>query len=309
MTVIGTRSGRLANLARPVRHGALATALLLAVCTAIGGMSLASYRRATDTLHVLTARATGTVTGADPAGAVVEWTAPTGSRHLTVPLTGTIPSPGTRTQIAYNPADPAQAIIPGATLLTDADRSRDGVLFAALVAALVLLTNGWLLATRWRAARQPPRGLVVRRISMRRGLMARTWLETDDQRWIPVYFDPAVLSLPAPIAVQARGSRLIAVEIPGGTLYPSGRVRRIEPPGRRTDSPAQPDAYTADRAATANRWRHQLRVDAALLVPAPLIGLLWTYLDNSGLTGWLGATAITAAAALWWAAIRGSDPS
>jgi hypothetical protein len=50
-------------------------------------------------------------------------------------------------------------------------------------------------------------------------------------------------------------------------------------------------------------------VDAALLVPAPLISLLWTYLDNSGLTGWLGATAITAAAALWWAAIRGSDPS
>ncbi|HEY0808051.1 MAG TPA: DUF3592 domain-containing protein [Pseudonocardiaceae bacterium] len=292
-----------------MRHGALATALVLAACAAIGGLSLASYRQATDTLHVLTARATGTVTGASTAGAVVEWTAPTGKQRLTVPLTGTIPPRGTRTQIAYNPANPAQAIIPGAAILTDADRSRDGVLFAALVAALALLTDGWLLATRRRVARQPPRDLVVRRISMRRGLMARTWLETDDQRWIPVYFDPAVLSLPAPTTVQARGNRLIAVEIPGATLYPSGRARRAEPPGRRTDSPAQPDTYTAARAATAARWRHQLRVDAALLVPAPLIGLLWTYLDDSGLTGWLGATAITAAATLWWAALRGSDPS
>ncbi len=302
------RSGRLSTPARPVRHAALATALVLTVCAVIGGFSAVSYEKTTTTLSALTARATGTVTGAANGAAVVEWTAPNGRHRLTVPVTGAVPNPGTGTQIAYNPADPAQAIIPGAAVLTDADRSRDGIVFAALVAALVLLTDGWLLATRRRAAGRAAHDLVVRRISLRRGLLARTWLETDDARWIPVYFDPAVLTLPAPSTVRAHGDRLIAVEIPGALLYPSGRVRRVEPPGRRTDSPAQPDAYTATRAATAARWRHQLRVDAALLVPAPLIGLLWTYLDDGGPAGWLAATALAAAAALWWAAIRGSDP-
>jgi hypothetical protein len=115
--------------------------------------------------------------------------------------------------------------------------------------------------------------------------------------------------MPAPTTVRARGNRLIAAEIPGAMLYPSGRVRRVEPQGRRTDSPAQPDAYTAGRAAAAARWHRQLRVDAALVVPAPLVGLLWTYLAGGGVTSWLDATAMTAAVALWWAAIRGSDPS
>jgi hypothetical protein len=52
-----------------------------------------------------------------------------------------------------------------------------------------------------------------------------------------------------------------------------------------------------------------LRIDAALLVPAPLLGILWAYLDDGGLLGWLGATAVAAVLALWWAAIRGADPS
>jgi hypothetical protein len=254
---------------------------------------------------VLTARATGTVTGASAGGAVVTWAGPS----LTVAMTGGVPPVGTRTQIAYDPADPAVAIIPGAAVLTSADRSRDGVLFAALLLVVVLLVDGWLLASRWWVTRRPGYELVVRRISMRRGLMARTWLETEDSRWLPVYFDPAVVTLPAPTTVLARGDRLIAVDLPGVTLYPSGRVRRVEPPGRRTDSPTQPDDHTAARAATAARWRRQLRVDAALLVPAPLLGILWAYLDNGGLTGWLGATVVAAVLALWWAAVRGADPS
>jgi hypothetical protein len=100
------------------------------------------------------------------------------------------------------------------------------------------------------------------------------------------------------------------IDLPGGQrLYPSGRARRTEPPGRRTDSPTRPDAYTEARATEANRWRRQLRTDAALVVPAPVIGVLWAYLDDGGITSWLGATALAAAAALWWAAIRGSDPA
>jgi hypothetical protein len=302
---VTARPGRLGLPARPVRHIALATALVLVVIAVLGGLSLASYRAADGTLRVLIARATGTVTGASAGAAVVTWA----GRSVTVAMSGSVPPVGTGTQIAYDPTDPATAIIPGAAVLTDADRSRDGVLFAGFLLVLVLLVDGWLLVSRWWVARRPGVALVVRRISMRRGLMARTWLETEDSRWIPVYFDPAVVTLPAPTSVLARGNRLIAVEIPGTMLYPSGRVRRVEPAGRRTDSPVRPDEYTAGRAMATARWRHQLRVDAALLVPAPLIGILWAYLDDGGLLGWLGATAVTAALALWWAAIRGADPT
>lgn len=300
------RPGRLSKPARPVVHITMATAVVLAVCAAIAGTSAVTYHRTTGALQTLTARATGTITGAAGGSAVIDWP---GHPPLAVPLTGAVPAAGTHTQIAYDPADPSDAIIPGATVLTDADRSQDGILFALLIAALVVLTDLWHLATRWQATRRPARDLTIRRISMRRGLMARTWLETEDDRWIPVHFEPAVLTLPAPTTARSHGERLIAVHIPGATLYPSGRTRHTEPPGRRTDSPTKPDAYTATRATTAARWRRQLRVDAALLAPAPLVGLLWSYLDDSGTCGWLGATAITAAVALWWAAIRGSDPS
>ncbi|HYS34812.1 MAG TPA: hypothetical protein VEO01_04120, partial [Pseudonocardiaceae bacterium] len=61
------------GIARPVRHIGLATVLVLVVGTMLGGVSLASYREASDTLRVLTARATGTVTGASTGDAVVTW--------------------------------------------------------------------------------------------------------------------------------------------------------------------------------------------------------------------------------------------
>lgn len=41
----------------------------------------------------------------------------------------------------------------------------------------------------------------------------------------------------------------------------------------------------------------------------PIVGLLWVFLDGGGVATWACATAVTAALALWWAALRGSDPS
>jgi hypothetical protein len=295
------------GLPRPVRHAALATGFVLVACAVLGGLSLASYRSATGRLDRLTGRDTATVVGAQGAAAVVRWR---GTR-FTVPLTGAVPAAGTHTQVAFDPAHPVDMIIPGATVLTDADRSRDGLLFVTLVALLVLLVDGWLLVSRWIVTRRPVRELSVRRVVLRRGLMARTWLETKSA-WIPVYFEPDVLLLPAPVDVTVHGDpnreRLVAVRA-GATFYPSGRVRRTEPPGRRTDSPTTPDTYAAGRAAAAGRLWRQLRVDAALAVPAPVVGVLWAYLDDGGVSGWLGATALTATVALWWAAIRGSDPT
>ena len=70
-----------------------------------------------------------------------------------------------------------------------------------------------------------------------------------------------------------------------------------------------PDGYARERGRAVGQLRRQLRVDAALLVPVPLVGVLWAYLDDGGFTGWLGACAVTGALVLWWAALRGADPS
>lgn len=303
----------MAGLPRPVRHAALATGFVLVAGVLIGGWSLAAYRSAVAELRPLTGRGAGMVVGADGGSAVVAFD---GTR-VTVPMTS-VPAVGTRTQVAFDPARRSDAIIPGAAVLTAADRARDGLLFAGLVAGLVLLVDGWLLASRWFVARRPGRQVSVRRISMRRGLLARTWLETDDG-WLPVYFEPDVLLLPAPSVVTVHGNRWAAARMldpasgssveAGRMLYPSGRLRRTEPPGRRTDSPAEPDSYAAGRARAAGRLWRQLRVDAALAVPAPVVGVVWAYLDDGGVTGWLGASALAAALALWWAAVRGSDPA
>jgi hypothetical protein len=51
--------------------------------------------------------------------------------------------------------------------------------------------------------------------------------------------------------------------------------------------------------------RRQFRAD----LPAPIVALPWTYLDDAGIATWAGTTALLAALGLWLAALRGSDPS
>jgi hypothetical protein len=53
----------------------------------------------------------------------------------------------------------------------------------------------------------------------------------------------------------------------------------------------------------------QFRADAALLIAAPLLGLLWSYLSDGGPASWAGATLLAAAVLFWWPTMLGSDPS
>lgn len=192
-----------------------------------------------------------------------------------------------------------------------ADRALSGLVYPALVAAGVLATGGWLWLRRAWLLRRPGRVCQVRRVRIQRGLLVRTWLETQEspRRWIPVFFEPELVTVPSPVTARLYGTRLVAVDIEGVRLYPSGRLSTSQPRGRRGDNPAQPDEFAQAKAKTSARWPRQLRVDSALLVTAPIVGFFWVFLDGSGFFGWLGATTITAALALWWAAIRGSDPS
>jgi hypothetical protein len=298
-------------LPRAFWHALWTSVAILVVCAIIGTWSALSYVDADRQLARLTAKTVGTVTGGSGTTAEITW----GTFHAVVPLTGNAPPAGTRTQIAYDPSDPADAIIPGAHLLADADQGRSGLIFAALVALLVLAIDTiWLLR---RLRLRPGHPMTVRRIRVQRRLMSRTWLETEPaagtrQRWIPVYWDPILAQLPSPAEVIVHGDprldRLVTVEADGVLLHPSGRITAREPLGRRTDSPSHPDDHALAKARTAGTLR-QLRVDAALTVPAPLLGLVWAYLDEGGVPSWCGATALCATLALWLAAIRGSDPT
>ncbi|MEV0249892.1 hypothetical protein AB0H76_25050 [Nocardia sp. NPDC050712] len=166
----------------------------------------------------------------------------------------------------------------------------------------------------------------VKRIRQEHRLLSRSWLEftisaatpnhpqsspapsaADAPRtyWLPVHFDPALLSLTeSGVTLAGRAIQLGEVR-----LYPSGRARTTEPPGRLIDNPSRPDPESATLAVTSTRVTRRLLLDAQSAVAAPFAALLWVYIDGGGLPAFAGAFCVAFAAAVWLAAIRGSDPS
>jgi hypothetical protein len=315
---------------RASRHVALATALLVVVYAVVGLVCLHSFRTASAEIDGLDARATGQLERVgwhgDPRSVEVRWQLPDGrTAHATVTLTVSPPRPGTKVLIAYDPELPRRAVIPRAAVFDTLDRSATGMGVVATLIALVLLFELAVLITGVLLLRRRARALAVRRIRLQRGLSTRSWLETADapERWIPVHFDPVLVTLPTPVRVRVYGdpwrNRLVAIEAPASDaeastsddalLLPSGLVRAGHPRGRRADNPTEPDAEAPAHAAVVTRMSRQLRADASRLVIAPLVGVFWAILDDGGLLSWLAATAMVTAFSLWVAAIRGSDPS
>ncbi|MGW6932275.1 hypothetical protein ACWGE0_19625 [Lentzea sp. NPDC054927] len=286
---------------RALRHGVLATAIVLFVCLVVGLLAWLSYSDSRAALSSLTSREVGEVVSYSDGAVEVRW--PSGSAR--VPYEDGARFVGRQTQVAFDPADPSRAVIPGSNLFVDADRALGGVTFSLAVALLVLFAGVVRVLLSVRSARSAAVTVPVRRIRLQSGLMVRSWLEIDGptERWLPVYYDPVLVTLPSPVDVELRGGRVALVD--GVTLYPSGRAVTKHPRGRRLDNPVQPDPETrAPRGLLA-----QLRVDAVFMVPAPFVGLFWAYLDGTGFTGWITATVIAAVLGLWWGAFRGSDPS
>jgi hypothetical protein len=300
---------------RAVRHGLAASALVLLLCLGVAAAALVSYSDVSGKIGKLTGRAVGEVVAVDQNTAEVRFPLPNGTQATAkVTLPGKPPAVGRKTQVAYDPDHPDQAVIPGAELLVQADRAMSGLAFTAAVVLLLLTATAWRIATRARAATLSTRNARVRRIRVQSGLIVRSWLEVDGsrERWIPVYYDPVLVAMPSPADVVLHGdpqkNRLVVAEVGGTLLYPSGAVTAKHPRGRRGDSPAEPDPDVV-RAAREAGWRQQLKGDAVLVIPAPFIGLFWAYLDGSGFSGWLAATIVTAGLGLWVAAWRGADPS
>ncbi|MGW5377255.1 hypothetical protein ACWESM_17605 [Nocardia sp. NPDC003999] len=148
----------------------------------------------------------------------------------------------------------------------------------------------------------------VTRIRQQHRLDSRSWLQIDGTgrpRWLPVYFDPALIILTETEAELTDRT----IHIAGRRLYPVGRISDTEPPGRLIDNPSRPDPDAAALTAKATRLRRRLLLDAQSTVAASVAALLWVYLDGGGFPVFLAATTIAAAAAIWLSAIRGSDPT
>ncbi|MQA15052.1 MAG: hypothetical protein GEV09_13035 [Pseudonocardiaceae bacterium] len=304
---------------RAVRHGLAATVAVLLVAVVVGGLAFGAWQRGEDRLAGLTGRAHGEIVavgaGGDPAVVRVRWQRPgSGTVHSDVAIGESVPPVGARVQVAFDPADPGRVTLPGSAAIESTGRALAGVASLCVVVAGVLVAGAVRFAVAARAGSHEPRPLTVRRLRLQHGLLARSWIEFEaaPQRWFPVYFDPALVTVPSPAEVAVHGDprrdRWIAMTVDGRRIYPSGPVRASEPRGRRTDNPARPDADTARRAREATLAR-QLRVDLAFAAPAPLVGLFWAFLDGGGIASWLGATVVAATVGPWTCAYRGSDPS
>jgi hypothetical protein len=301
---------------RALRYGLITSALVLTVCAALAVVAGTAFTAAAAQLEAARERAFGTIVGVDRNQVLLRWT-PAGERERTdtVELAGSPFPVGTRTEVAYDPATPSRPLIPGASVLAAADRSLSTLYLTGIVASSVVAVGGWQILSRRRVTRRPARAVAVRRIRIQNGLTSRSWLEIDTtpQHFVPVHFDPVLIRLPSPTIVRMQGDplrdRLVGAELNGNFLYASGPVRSTEPRGRRTDNADRPDASTLERAALLGPLTRQLRADLPLVVPAPFIGLLWTYVDRGGLLTWVAVTALAASLGLWLAAMRGSDPS
>lgn len=152
------------------------------------------------------------------------------------------------------------------------------------------------------------RDVAVRRVRQQHRLVSRSWLEFTvggRTRWVPVYFDPGFLGLTQDNAELSGRT----VHIDGLRVYPSGRVREVEPVGRLVDNPSRVDADATVTATRAARIGRRLLLDCQSAVAAPFAGLLWVYVAGGGAMTFVGASVVAAAAATWLSAVRGSDPS
>lgn len=182
-----------------------------------------------------------------------------------------------------------------------------------VVAATVLGVTGytWFAATR--NGSEPGRTATVHRVRQQHRLTSRSWIEIHEEPgplWIPVFFDPALITMPTPTTatVHDAGRRSVVVW-DGRRLLPAGRARRSEPVGRLIDNPSRPDPDGPVRARIAARPMRRVVLDAQFAVAAPFAGALWVYVAGGGLPAFVGATCVAAVVAVWFAAVRGSDPS
>lgn len=213
-----------------------------------------------------------------------------------------------RIAIVYNPERPTVVYAPGDAQTSAVEDLVNGILVAAMILIGACAVTLVRLLRRRRLTTLDRREVRVRRAKYRRGLSDRTWFVVDTERgpvWVPVYWDPAVEQVrDSPVTVAAYGSpqadSLVSFDVYGVTVWPSGR--------RRLEVPKGAERELGPPAGDVSMPR-QSRADAVVVVLAPLLGLLWAYIDGSGSAGFVYATAMSAGLLFWLPAMYGSDPT
>ncbi|MBA3338327.1 MAG: hypothetical protein H0T54_00995 [Geodermatophilaceae bacterium] len=218
-------------------------------------------------------------------------------------------SEGAAVGIQYDPFDPRVVYAEGDAAHLTVRNLLFGMFWIGLVLLICIGITVFRLVFRPRLLRRPTTTVSARRVRVRRGLSDRSWLVLDhggSVSWVPVYWEEAVSSLhkETPIILHGnpRRDRLVMPVIDGRPIWPSGGRRRSAPKGQ----PSQP---APQNPAPRRGLLRQARSDAAALLFAPLFGLLWAYTDDSGVSGFLVATAVSVGVLFWLPSIFGSDPT
>jgi hypothetical protein len=262
-----------------------------------------------------TATATVTEVGTAPDGRGLRVTFPDeqgGRRTGVIELDRALDVPvGARLPVRYDPGSPDDAT----RVHADGDAASaavSDVVFGLVVVAVVLLVVVVLTLSRLlgrpRLRRRAVHRLPATHVVVRQGLLVRSWLELDTAaglRWLPVHWAPELERMPPGTRVDVHGDpardRLVLPVVDGTDVWPSGRLRARQPRGDLRQSGVDPAAIEVGLG-------RQARADGAFPFLAPVLGLLWAYVDGSGPSGFLVATALSAAVLFWLPQLLGSDP-
>ena len=261
------------------------------------------------------ARATVVATGRSPGGRGVAVTLDDGRRGKVVadaPGDAAGVRRGTELTVGYDPGDPRNATrfyVNGDAAHRRVEDLLFGLTVAVVVAVVTAVVTALRFLTRPRLRRAPATQATASRVVVRQGLAVRSWLELTTARglrWLPVHWAPELARLAPDSVIELRGdptrSRLVLPVVDGAELWPSGRLRTRPPRGDRRVADPDPEA-----AATG--WGRQVRGDLVPVLIAPVLGILWAYLDGAGPGGFAVATALAAGVLFWLAQLLGSDPA
>jgi hypothetical protein len=226
------------------------------------------------------------------------------------------PDRGARIAVRYVPGHPDRAYAAGDTTFARADALTGGVLYTAVIVVVVLLVSVVRIARRVSAARQPAVTVKLSRVRTRFGLIQRSWLVGTQgavERWVPVYWEPDLAGLLADTPCRVHGDltagRASVIEIGDTQIWPSGRVRTAQPRGRQLSNPGTYGRGSAVSEQPSIPLSRHGRRDAVFVAIAPLLGLLWAYVNGSGLIGFALSTVLLAGLLFWAPSVYGSDPT
>jgi hypothetical protein len=306
---------------RPVRHVVFGLLPLLVVGPVVIILLAVRFADESAPVRAASAQATATVQrtglGDDERGIELTWVDASGTQHTSTVHTRSRSSvaKGSQVTVRYQPDDPSRVFVTGDDTTARLTDLGFGILLSTLLVLAVLAGTAVHVARRRAAERRPTVSLPVSYARSRFGITRRPWLlveESGHTWWIPVHWDPVLETLgPGETAlVHGRPSRdrVVTFDIDGTHVWQAGR-RRLRPPRGDVDREGVAPESTDRVVGTDVPLVRQFRADAGLLAAAPILGLLWAYVDDGGKVSFLLATALTGAALFWVPTVRGSDPT